>query len=186
MGGIHDNDRRLADHFGGKLHLGFIKIREKLEELEKTMEVRRALKREAKMGEFANGVGQERKEISGFGRRDVEERRREREKDRDRRRSRSRSRDRRLDRDRSRDRHRRRRSNSRDRDRHRHRRRRSRSRDYRRRSRSKSSSRRSKRDRVSRESGDSELIVIFCFVVFGNLLLNFILYNCYKYYNLHG
>lgn len=32
--GIHDNDRRLADHFGGKLHLGFIKIREKLAELE--------------------------------------------------------------------------------------------------------------------------------------------------------
>lgn len=29
--GIHDNDRRLADHFGGKLHLGFIKIREKLQ-----------------------------------------------------------------------------------------------------------------------------------------------------------
>ena len=25
--GIHDNDRRLADHFGGKLHLGFIQIR---------------------------------------------------------------------------------------------------------------------------------------------------------------
>ena len=31
--GIHDNDRRLADHFGGKLHLGFIKIREKLDKL---------------------------------------------------------------------------------------------------------------------------------------------------------
>lgn len=31
--GIHDNDRRLADHFGGKLHLGFITIREKLYEL---------------------------------------------------------------------------------------------------------------------------------------------------------
>jgi hypothetical protein len=31
--GKHDNDRRLADHFGGKLHLGFIKIREKLDEL---------------------------------------------------------------------------------------------------------------------------------------------------------
>ena len=31
--GIHDNDRRLADHFGGKLHLGFIKIREKLDRL---------------------------------------------------------------------------------------------------------------------------------------------------------
>lgn len=32
--GIHDNDRRLADHFGGKLHLGFINIREKLAELQ--------------------------------------------------------------------------------------------------------------------------------------------------------
>lgn len=30
--GIHDNDRRLADHFGGKLHLGFIKLRETLAE----------------------------------------------------------------------------------------------------------------------------------------------------------
>uniref|UniRef100_A0A182JYL9 Uncharacterized protein n=1 Tax=Anopheles christyi TaxID=43041 RepID=A0A182JYL9_9DIPT len=34
--GIHDNDIRLADHFGGKLHLGFLAIREKLAELEKT------------------------------------------------------------------------------------------------------------------------------------------------------
>uniref|UniRef100_A0A182ILP1 Dolichyl-phosphate beta-glucosyltransferase n=1 Tax=Anopheles atroparvus TaxID=41427 RepID=A0A182ILP1_ANOAO len=34
--GIHDNDMRLADHFGGKLHLGFLAIREKLKELEKT------------------------------------------------------------------------------------------------------------------------------------------------------
>jgi len=33
--GIHDNDRRLADHFGGKLHLGFIQIREKLADLQK-------------------------------------------------------------------------------------------------------------------------------------------------------
>ena len=31
--GLYDNDRRLADHFGGKLHLGFIVIRDKLEEL---------------------------------------------------------------------------------------------------------------------------------------------------------
>ena len=31
--GIHDNDRRLADHFGGKLHLGFITMREKLDDL---------------------------------------------------------------------------------------------------------------------------------------------------------
>lgn len=39
--GIHDNDRRLVDHFGGKLHLGFITIREKLEELKtKVQELR--------------------------------------------------------------------------------------------------------------------------------------------------
>lgn len=39
--GIHDNDVRLADHFGGKLHLGFLAIREKLIELEKTAGPRR-------------------------------------------------------------------------------------------------------------------------------------------------
>ncbi|XKL67222.1 hypothetical protein PGB90_010642 [Kerria lacca] len=44
--GIHDNDRRLADHFGGKLHLGFIKIREKLAELEKNLEGRKEARRE--------------------------------------------------------------------------------------------------------------------------------------------
>merc|ERR1719443_936237 len=154
--GIHDNDRRLADHFGGKLHLGFIKIREDLAKLEATMEVRRALKREAKMLEIANGTAVKKEEKSGFGRRDVEDRRRDRDRDRDRRRSRSRSRDRRRDRDRSRDRHRRhRRSRSRSRDRHRHKHRRSRSRD-RRRSRSRSGSRRVKKERGARESGDSE------------------------------
>lgn len=36
--GIHDNDRRLADHFGGKLHLGFITIREKLSDLKVILE----------------------------------------------------------------------------------------------------------------------------------------------------
>jgi len=35
--GIDDNDKRLADHFGGKLHIGFMQIRQKLDELrEKT------------------------------------------------------------------------------------------------------------------------------------------------------
>ncbi|XP_012505205.1 PREDICTED: putative RNA-binding protein Luc7-like 2 [Propithecus coquereli] len=37
--GLHDNDRRLADHFGGKLHLGFIEIREKLEELKSSRSI---------------------------------------------------------------------------------------------------------------------------------------------------
>ncbi|CAD7004496.1 putative RNA-binding protein Luc7-like 1 [Ceratitis capitata] len=50
--GIHDNDIRLADHFGGKLHLGFLTIREKLVELEKTAGPRKAeLKRSGKMNE---------------------------------------------------------------------------------------------------------------------------------------
>nr|VDC85582.1 unnamed protein product [Brassica rapa] len=31
---IYDNDRRLADHFGGKLHLGYMLIRDKLAELQ--------------------------------------------------------------------------------------------------------------------------------------------------------
>lgn len=31
---LYDNDRRLADHFGGRLHMGFIKVRERLEELD--------------------------------------------------------------------------------------------------------------------------------------------------------
>lgn len=31
---VYDNDRRLADHFGGKLHLGYMQIREKLAEFQ--------------------------------------------------------------------------------------------------------------------------------------------------------
>jgi RNA-binding protein Luc7-like 2 len=44
--GIHDNDRRLADHFGGKLHLGFIKIRDTLKEFQAIAEERRRKRRE--------------------------------------------------------------------------------------------------------------------------------------------
>ncbi|KAI0978318.1 hypothetical protein GJ496_007803 [Pomphorhynchus laevis] len=47
--GIHDNDRRLADHFGGKLHIGFIKIREKLEDLNTSVNERK-VKRELDKG----------------------------------------------------------------------------------------------------------------------------------------
>merc|ERR1740137_360489 len=138
--GIHDNDRRLADHFGGKLHLGFIQIREKLAELQACMDIRRPLKKEAKMKEIALG-GAEKSEIGGFGRREIEERRRERERD-----------GRGGDRDR-----RRRRSRSRSRGHGGHRRhRRSRSRGDRRRSRSRSGSKKVKKERGSRESRDSE------------------------------
>ncbi|GER43203.1 LUC7 related protein [Striga asiatica] len=31
---VYDSDRRLADHFGGKLHLGYMQVREKLAELQ--------------------------------------------------------------------------------------------------------------------------------------------------------
>ncbi|XP_023567187.1 putative RNA-binding protein Luc7-like 1 [Octodon degus] len=87
--GLHDNDRRLADHFGGKLHLGFIQIREKLDQL--------------RVRCFESGSR-------------TRERRRSRSRDRRRRRSRSTSRERRKSsrsRSRDRDRHRRHRSRSR-------------------------------------------------------------------------
>lgn len=41
--GLHDNDRRLADHFGGKLHLGFIEIREKLDKLRVSLRGEKAM-----------------------------------------------------------------------------------------------------------------------------------------------
>lgn len=51
--GIHDNDVRLADHFGGKLHLGFLAIREKLIELEKTAGPRKEqLRKSGRRGEY--------------------------------------------------------------------------------------------------------------------------------------
>jgi len=44
--GIHDNDRRLADHFGGKLHLGFIRIRDTLKEFQAKVDERRRTRRD--------------------------------------------------------------------------------------------------------------------------------------------
>lgn len=43
--GINDNDSRLADHFGGKLHLGFITVREKLDDLKKIVAEKKASRR---------------------------------------------------------------------------------------------------------------------------------------------
>merc|ERR1719162_1907620 len=163
--GKHDNDRRLADHFGGKLHLGFIKIREKLDELLATYEDRKTKRREARIrdglpptanaadfsyvGEGRGGLGDVAREKEDEERKSSSRRDRDRSRDRDRDNDRDRNRDRDRDRDRDKDRHRRRRSRSRSRDRHGHRRRhknRSRSRD-RRRSRSKDKSERSEKRR---------------------------------------
>ncbi|XP_013360409.1 PREDICTED: putative RNA-binding protein Luc7-like 2 isoform X3 [Chinchilla lanigera] len=122
--GLHDNDRRLADHFGGKLHLGFIEIREKLEELKRVVAEK-----------------QEKRNQERLKRREERERE-EREKLR-----RSRSREHRRHRSRSMSRERKRRTRSKSREkRHRHRSRSS----SRSRSRSHQRSRHSSRDR-SRE-----------------------------------
>uniref|UniRef100_A0A3B4Y9V8 LUC7-like (S. cerevisiae) n=1 Tax=Seriola lalandi dorsalis TaxID=1841481 RepID=A0A3B4Y9V8_SERLL len=99
--GLHDNDRRLADHFGGKLHLGFIQIREKLDQLK----VYVSLSHHVNLQRIKNILN----ELKS------------RSRDRRRRRSRSSSRDRRRSRSRSRERRRRHRSRSRSRSRgHRH------------------------------------------------------------------
>uniref|UniRef100_A0A9J8CVJ1 LUC7-like (S. cerevisiae) n=2 Tax=Cyprinus carpio TaxID=7962 RepID=A0A9J8CVJ1_CYPCA len=100
--GLHDNDRRLADHFGGKLHLGFIQIREKLEQLKV-------------LGRTCSGGQQEYfSNLCVFSR----SRSRDRDRDRRRRRSRSASREKRRSRSRSKERDRRRRHRSRSRSRH--------------------------------------------------------------------
>uniref|UniRef100_A0A131Z140 RNA-binding protein Luc7-like 2 n=1 Tax=Rhipicephalus appendiculatus TaxID=34631 RepID=A0A131Z140_RHIAP len=55
--GIHDNDRRLADHFGGKLHLGFIAIREKLAQLKQTVTDKREKQRAEQLAERSSSRG---------------------------------------------------------------------------------------------------------------------------------
>ncbi|XP_062547014.1 putative RNA-binding protein Luc7-like 2 isoform X2 [Armigeres subalbatus] len=149
--GIHDNDVRLADHFGGKLHLGFLAIREKLIELEKTAgprqkELRKNGRREG------SSYDDDRPRSRFVGSRELDRRSRAlvRDKDRDRRdnrgeRKRSSERSERSDRRRSKSRDRRSRSrdrHSRERDRDRRDRDRDRDRDRRRRSRSRERSRR--------------------------------------------
>jgi len=152
--GIHDNDRRLADHFGGKLHLGFIKIREKLDALLENYEDRKTKRREARIRDGLPPTGANDFSYVGEGRGGLGDAARDREREEERRRrTRSRSRDRSRDR-RDRRRRSRSRSRSRDRDRHRHKRRhrsRSRDRDRRRRSRTRSRDRKDRKRSRSRD-----------------------------------
>ncbi|KAL5104879.1 putative RNA-binding protein Luc7-like 1 [Taenia crassiceps] len=83
--GVHDNDRRLADHFGGKLHLGFITIREKLEALKKYVEENDLVRKQREDASL------QRREPRRDSRDRERERDRERSRDHRRRRSRSRS-----------------------------------------------------------------------------------------------
>ncbi|GAB6025882.1 Putative RNA-binding protein Luc7-like 1 [Chamberlinius hualienensis] len=153
--GIHDNDRRLADHFGGKLHLGFIKIREKLEELQVSVAQKQA-------NQHSESVERDQRRVDYRTERDRERVERDAERERfrstrtrspltrDDRRQRSRSRDRR-DRDNrqnSRDRD----NYTRDRDRHGHRDRR----DRRERSRSRERPVRAHHDRRERRNDRSD------------------------------
>ncbi|KAI3905967.1 hypothetical protein MKW98_022396 [Papaver atlanticum] len=130
---VYDSDRRLADHFGGKLHLGYMQIREKLAELQ-----------------------EDRNKIRKVVDRSEDDRRsKDRSVDRDRASSRDRrvSRDDRGDtRDRGRDYDRRNRDHDRDRNRERERES-ERSRHHDSRSRRRSRSRSRSRDRSSRDHG---------------------------------
>jgi len=154
--GIHDNDRRLADHFGGKLHLGFIDIRDRLDNLKVQVAAKKEaleVKRAERLRDRANYPTAEGGSEEGRER----DRSRERDRDRgDRRRSRSRDRHRRR-RSHSRDRHHRRhhRSRSRSKSRDRHRRSKSRKTSSRR-SRTRSRERRSHRTRESRHSDEQQ------------------------------
>ncbi|KAG8145506.1 putative RNA-binding protein [Naja naja] len=138
--GLHDNDRRLADHFGGKLHLGFIQIREKLDQLRKTVAEKQEKRNQDRLRRREEREREERVgQRSGSRNRD---RRRSRSRERRRRRSRSLSREKRKSRSKSRERERHRRHRSRSR---------SHSRGHRRGSRDRSSKHKSSRDRSSRE-----------------------------------
>ncbi|XP_034427485.1 putative RNA-binding protein Luc7-like 1 isoform X1 [Hippoglossus hippoglossus] len=115
--GLHDNDRRLADHFGGKLHLGFIQIREKLDQLKKTVVDKQEQRNQERLKRREEREKEEQLKKSTRSR--SREQKRSRSRDRRRRRSSSSSRDKR--RSRSRERKRRHRSRSRSRSRgHRH------------------------------------------------------------------
>ncbi|XP_078134579.1 putative RNA-binding protein Luc7-like 1 isoform X3 [Sander vitreus] len=117
--GLHDNDRRLADHFGGKLHLGFIQIREKLDQLKKTVVDKQEKRNQERLKRREEREKEEK--LKKRTRSRSREHKRSRSRDRRRRRSRSTSRDKRRSRSRSRERRRRHRSRSRSRSRgHRH------------------------------------------------------------------
>ncbi|XP_028930476.1 putative RNA-binding protein Luc7-like 2 isoform X2 [Ornithorhynchus anatinus] len=138
--GLHDNDRRLADHFGGKLHLGFIEIREKLEELKRVVAEKQEKRNQERLKRREEREREEREKL-----------RRSRSHSKNPKRSRSRERRRHRSRSASRERKRRTRSKSREK-RHRHRSRsssRSRSRSH---QRSRHSSRDRSRERSKRRS----------------------------------
>ncbi|KAI8556067.1 hypothetical protein RHMOL_Rhmol05G0223800 [Rhododendron molle] len=108
---VYDSDRCLADHFGGKLHLGYMQIREKLAELlleNSGMQIMCGICLSIQLKRFLNKDEREKKKKA------CEDERRSKERSRERDRGASKDRDQRESRERGRDYDRR----SRDRDRH--------------------------------------------------------------------
>ncbi|XP_062084119.1 uncharacterized protein LOC133790480 isoform X3 [Humulus lupulus] len=121
---VYDSDRRLADHFGGKLHLGYMQIREKLAELQeernKVRKVDRYDDRRSKERSRENEreSSRDRERAGSRDRRDYDRKSRDRDRHHDRDRGYDRERERDSDRSRSYDsRSRRDRSRSRERSR---------------------------------------------------------------------
>ncbi|PON59115.1 Luc7-related [Parasponia andersonii] len=117
---VYDSDRRLADHFGGKLHLGYMQIRDKLAELQeernKTRKVDRYDERRSKERSRDNDRESSRDRERGGSRdrgRDYDRKSRDRDRHHDRDRGYDRERDRDSDRSRNYDSRSRRRSRSR-------------------------------------------------------------------------
>ncbi|GMY13884.1 putative RNA-binding protein Luc7-like 2 [Fagus crenata] len=123
---VYDSDRRLADHFGGKLHLGYMQIREKLAELQEDKEKSRKVdryddrrsKERSRDGDREPSKDPERGD-SRDQVRDYDRRSRDRDRYHDRERGYDRDRDRDSDRTRSYDSRSRRRSRSRSKERER-------------------------------------------------------------------
>ncbi|MFH4980676.1 hypothetical protein AB6A40_007385 [Gnathostoma spinigerum] len=92
---IMEHETRLADHYGGKMHLGMEEIRERYEEMSKTIEARRAAWKKARFSKFDSRVDErdrdreKYRESSNKDSRDYRDRDRERDRDRDRERRRS-------------------------------------------------------------------------------------------------
>ncbi|XP_041017483.1 putative RNA-binding protein Luc7-like 2 isoform X1 [Juglans microcarpa x Juglans regia] len=120
---VYDSDRRLADHFGGKLHLGYMQIREKLAELKEEKEKGRKVDRDDRRSKERSRdrdrePSKDREQGDSRDRgRDHDRRSRDRDRHYDRERGYDRERDRDVDRSRNYDSRSRRRSRSRSRER---------------------------------------------------------------------
>ncbi|CDP04178.1 unnamed protein product [Coffea canephora] len=121
---VYDSDRRLADHFGGKLHLGYMQIREKLAELQEERNKKRKAHEEERRSRERISRDRDREPSKDVERgdsrdrgRDHDRQSRDRDRDYDRNRGYDRERDRERDRSRSYDSRSRRRSRSRSRER---------------------------------------------------------------------